>query len=292
MAEGQPHVDAKTGRTTTGHEWDGIQELNTPLPRWWLWTFYACIIWAFGYWVLYPAWPLVTGNTQGILGWHARDAVTQDVTDLKSLRAPSTAKLEAASLEDIEKSPELLTIARAQATSLFANNCAPCHGAGGGGAKGFPNLNADRWLWGGTLKEIQATITHGARWDADKDTHASLMPSFGKDGILKQPEILATANYVRSLSGLPTEPSADLALGKKTFADNCAACHGDDGKGNKEMGAPNLTTKVWLYGSDLSDIVNRITVGGGGQMPAWGLKLNGEEIKALTVFVHTLGGGQ
>ena len=292
MAEGQPNVDAKTGRTTTGHEWDGIQELNTPLPRWWLWTFYACILYAFGYWVLYPAWPLVTGNTKGLLGWNSRNAVTQDVADLKSLRAPSTAKLDAASLDDIEKSPELLTIARAQATALFANNCAPCHGAGGGGAKGFPNLNADRWLWGGTLKEIQATITHGARWDADPETHVSLMPSFGKDGILKQPEILATANYVRSLSGLPTEPSADLALGKKTFADNCAACHGDDGKGNKEMGAPNLTTKVWLYGSELSDIVNRITVGGGGQMPAWGLKLNGEEIKALTVFVHTLGGGQ
>jgi len=292
MAEGQPNVDAKTGRTTTGHEWDGIQELNTPLPRWWLWTFYACILYAFGYWVLYPAWPLVTGNTKGLLGWNSRNAVTQDVADLKSLRAPSTAKLDAASLDDIEKSPELLTIARAQATALFANNCAPCHGAGGGGAKGFPNLNADRWLWGGTLKEIQATITHGARWDADPETHASLMPSFGKDGILKPPEIVATANYVRSLSGLPTEPSADLALGKKTFADNCAACHGDDGKGNKEMGAPNLTTKVWLYGSDLSDIVNRITVGGGGQMPAWGLKLNGEEIKALTVFVHTLGGGQ
>jgi cytochrome c oxidase cbb3-type subunit 3 len=292
MAEGQSHIDPKTGKSTTGHEWDGIQELNTPLPRWWLWTFYACILYAFGYWVVYPAWPLKDSNTEGLTGWHARSAIVQDMADLKTLRAPSTAKLEAASLEDIEKTPELLTIARAQGSALFANNCAPCHGAGGGGAKGFPNLNADRWLWGGALKEINYTITHGARWLDDPDTRISLMPSFGKDGILKQPEIQATANYVRSLSGLSTEAGADLTLGKKIFADNCAACHGDDGKGNKEMGAPNLTTKVWLYGPELSDIVNRITVGGGGQMPAWGLKLNAEEIKALTVFVHSLGGGQ
>ena len=293
MAEGaHSHLDEKTGKTTTGHNWDGIEELNTPLPRWWLWTLYACIVWAFGYWIVYPAWPGKEGNTEGLFGWHSRSAVVTDLGELKTLRAPSLAKVETASLEDIEKTPELLTIARAQGASLFANNCAPCHGAGGGGSKGFPNLNADRWLWGGTLKEIQTTITHGARWDADPDTHSSLMPSFGKDGILKEPEIKATANFVRTLSGLPTEAGADLALGKKTFADNCAACHGDEGKGNKEMGAPNLTTKVWLYGPEISDIVHRITVGGGGQMPAWGAKLSGEEIKALTVFVHTLGGGQ
>ena len=285
-------VDAKTGKSTTGHEWDGIQELNTPLPRWWLWTFYACILWAFGYWVLYPAWPLLHGATPGVLGWHSRTAIVQDLKELQTLRAPSVDKLQAASLDEIEKTPDLLTIARDQGSALFANNCAPCHGAGGQGSKGYPNLNADRWLWGGTLKEIQATITHGARWDADPDTHSSLMPSFGRDGILKPKEIVATANFVRSLSGLRTEAGADLALGKKTFADNCAPCHGEQGKGNKEMGAPNLTTKVWLYGNSLADIVHRITVGGGGQMPAWGARLSGEEIKALTVFVHSLGGGQ
>jgi cytochrome c oxidase cbb3-type subunit 3 len=293
MAEGgHSHVDPKTGKSTTGHEWDGISELNTPLPRWWLWTFYATILWAFGYWIVYPAWPLVNGATQGLFGWHSRTAVVRELRQLEALRAPATGRLEKASLDDIEKSPELLTIARAQGAALFANNCAPCHGAGGQGAKGYPNLNADRWLWGGTLKEIQTTITHGARWDADADTHSSLMPSFGRDGILKPDQIVATANFVRSLSGLKTEPNANLALGKKTFADNCAACHGPEGKGNKEMGAPNLTTKVWLYGNKLSDIVHRINVGGGGQMPAWGAKLSGEEIKALTVFVHSLGGGQ
>ncbi len=290
--DAHPQIDAHTGKTTTGHEWDGIRELNTPLPRWWLWTFYACIVWAFGYWIAYPAWPLINGATPGVLGWHSRAAVAVDIKGLDSLRAPADAKLEQASLEEIEKTPELLTIARSQGSALFANNCAPCHGAGGGGSKGYPNLHADRWLWGGTLKEFQATITHGARWDADPATHASLMPSFGKEGILKVEEIRATANFVRSLSGLPTEKDADLALGGKAFADNCAACHGERGFGNKEMGAPNLTTKVWLYGNSLDDITHRIAVGGGGQMPAWGGRLTGEQIKALTVFVHTLGGGQ
>ncbi len=290
--DSHPHIDAHTGKTTTGHEWDGIRELNTPLPRWWLWTFYACILWSFGYWIVYPAWPLINGATPGLFGWHSRAAVVEDIKGLETLRGPADAKLEKASLEDIEKTPELLTIARSQGSALFGNNCAPCHGAGGGGSKGYPNLNSDRWLWGGTLAQIQTTITHGARWDADPATHTSLMPSFGKDGILKAAEIRATANFVRSLSGLPTEKDADLALGKKTFADNCAACHGDEGKGNKEMGAPNLTTKVWLYGNSLDDITQRIVVGGGGQMPAWGAKLSGEQIKALTVFVHTLGGGQ
>jgi cytochrome c oxidase cbb3-type subunit III len=292
MADGAHHIDAKTGKATTGHEWDGIMELNTPLPRWWLWTFYACILFSIGYWVVYPAWPLVNGATEGIFGWHSRTAVVQDLKELQDMRGGSLAKLQNATLQDIEKTPELLQIARAQGSALFANNCAPCHGAGGQGAKGYPNLNADRWLWGGTLEQIQTTITHGARWDADPDTHSSLMPSFGKDGILKPDQIEATANYVRSLDGLPTEKGANLELGKKTFVDNCAPCHGADGKGNKDMGAPNLTTKVWLYGNSLSDIEHRIDVGGGGQMPAWGKKLSGEEIKALTVFVHSLGGGQ
>ena len=286
------HVDTKTGKTTTGHEWDGIRELNTPLPRWWLWTFYATIVWAFGYWVLYPAWPLVNGATQGLLGWHSRAAVVEQLKDLQGLRAPADAKLEAASLGDIEKTPELLTIAREQGAALFANKCAPCHGAGGQGSKGYPNLNADRWLWGGTLSEIQTTIIHGARSDDDPDTHSTLMPSFGRDGLLKSKQIRAVANYVRSLSGLPTEADVDLALGRKTFADNCAPCHGPAGAGNKEMGAPNLTTKVWLYGNSLADIEHRVEVGGGGVMPAWGAKLRAEEIKALTVFVHSLGGGQ
>jgi len=285
-------VDPLTGKATTGHEWDGIGELNTPLPRWWLWTFYATIAWAFLYWIAYPAWPLLTGATSGVLGWHSRSAVVDEVANLQTLRDPMNARLAAASLPEIEKTPELLSFARAEGSAIFANNCAPCHGAGGQGSKGYPNLNADRWLWGGTLGEIQTTITHGARWEADPKTHMSLMPSFGRDNILKPDEIVAAANFVRSLSGLSVDKGADLAKGAKIFTDNCAACHGPDGKGNVDLGAPNLTTKVWLYGSDRAAIIERITNGGGGAMPAWGEKLSPEAIKAVTVYVHSLGGGQ
>jgi cytochrome c oxidase cbb3-type subunit III len=285
-------VDPHTGTRTTGHEWDGIAELNTPLPRWWLWTFYATIVWAVLYWIAYPAWPLITGATSGVLGWHSRAAVVADVANLATLRDPMNVRLAAASLVEIEKTPELLGFARAEGAAAFANNCAPCHGAGGQGSKGYPNLNADRWLWGGTLEQIQATITHGARWDADPKTHSSLMPSFGRDNLLKPAEVVAAANFVRSLSGQSVDPDADLAKGKKVFADNCSACHGPEGKGSIEFGAPNLTTKVWLYGSDRASIIERITNGGGGVMPAWGPKLDPTTIKALTVYVHSLGGGQ
>ena len=287
-----PRVDARTGTPTTGHEWDGIAELNTPLPRWWLWTFYITIVWSIAYWIVYPAWPGITGWTAGVWGWNSRTAVVQDLQELKTMRAAGEAKLSAAKLEDIEKNPELLSIARAQGAAAFANNCAPCHGAGAQGAVGYPNLNDDEWLWGGKLAHIQTTLQHGIRWDADKDTRSGAMPAFGKDGTLKADEIKNVAQYVRSLSGLPNEGGADLAKGKKVFADNCAACHGDDGKGNQELGAPNLTDKIWLYGSTTAAIENRVTVGGGGQMPAWGDRLDPTTIKALTVYVHSLGGGK
>ena len=287
------HTDDKKAIVgTTGHEWDGIQELNNPLPRWWLWTFYACILWAIGYWVVYPAIPLVSSFTQGTFGWHSRDAVMADLEGLKTMRAPMNAKIEAASLADIEKTPELLTFARAQGSAAFAVNCSPCHGAGAQGFKGYPNLNDDDWLWGGSLDAIHTTLQHGIRWDADKDTRSSMMPAFGRDGILKPAEISAAADYVRSLSGLPTEKDADLALGKTVFANNCAACHGDGGEGNQDMGAPKLNDKIWLYGSDKSVIMERITLGGGGIMPAWGTRLDVPTVKSLAVYVHTLGGGQ
>jgi cytochrome c oxidase cbb3-type subunit 3 len=284
--------DKKAIVGTTGHEWDGIQELNNPLPRWWLFTFYACIVWAIGYWVVYPAIPLVSSFTEGTFGWHSRSAVVADLEGLKTLRAPMNAKIEAASLADIEKTPELLSFARAQGSAAFAVNCSPCHGAGAQGFKGYPNLNDDDWLWGGSLDSIHTTLLHGIRWDADKDTRSSMMPAFGKDGILKPAEISVVVDYVRSLSGLPIDKDVDLASGQKIFADNCAACHGDKGEGNQEMGAPKLNDKIWLYGSDKSVIMERITLGGGGIMPAWGTRLDAPTIKSLAVYVHTLGGGQ
>ena len=276
---------------TTGHEWDGIHELNTPLPRWWLWLFYATIIWAVGYWVVYPAWPLVSSYSKGVFGWQSREAVVSDLAELKAQRGPMMARLAATPLADVESTPQLLDFARALGRAAFADNCAPCHGAGGGGAKGYPNLTDDDWLWGGKLADIEQTIQHGARSGDDKGRQGS-MPAFGRDGMLKSDDISAVADYVRSLSGLPATPGADLARGAKVFADNCAVCHGPQGKGNRALGAPNLTDKIWLYGSDTKTIIDGIWNGHGGVMPAWGAKLDDVTIKALTVYVHTFGGGE
>ena len=287
----KPHGTPENPVGTTGHEWDGIHELNTPLPRWWLWLFYATIIWAVGYWIVYPAWPLLSSYTSGALDWHARSAVATDVAALQAQRGPMMAKLAAAPLQQIETTPELLDFARALGGRAFADNCAPCHGAGGGGAKGYPNLTDDDWLWGGTLEAISQTITHGAR-SGDDDGHQGSMPAFGRDGMLKRDDIVTVADYVRSLSGLSTTPGADLKLGAKIFADNCAVCHGADGKGQRAVGSANLTDKIWLYGSDTNTIIDGIWNGHGGVMPAWGKKLDPVTIKALTVYVHTFGGGE
>jgi cytochrome c oxidase cbb3-type subunit 3 len=285
------HVDAHTGTSTTGHEWDGIRELNTPLPKWWLNIFYACIVWAFGYWIVYPAIPLATSYTKGVIGYSSRGEVTQELADLQSARAPMVKALASASFADIEKDPKLLTFARAQGKAAFGDNCAPCHGAGGGGSKAFPNLVDDDWLWGaGSLEDIQQTLKHGIR-SADPEARAGNMPAFG-DGVLKPVEISLVSDYVRSLSGLPVDKAVDLKAGEKVFAENCAACHGDNGKGNNELGAPNLTDQIWLYGSDKAAIVEGVTKGRGGMMPNWGGRLDDGTIKALAVYVRTLGGGR
>jgi cytochrome c oxidase cbb3-type subunit 3 len=291
VANEHKDIDALSGTATTGHDWDGIRELNTPLPRWWLWLFYATIIWSVGYWVVYPAWPLLTSSTQGVFGWNSRSALVTDLDRLKALRGPMMDKLTNASLEEIASDPRLADFARAQGRTAFADNCAPCHGAGGGGAKGYPNLNDDDWLWGGKLADLEKTIRHGAR-AGDDNGHQGTMPAFGRDGMLKPAEMSAVADYVRSLSGLSVEKGADLALGKKVFADNCATCHGENAKGNRELGAPNLADKLWFYGSDKKIILEGLQNGRGGVMPAWGGRLSEPTIKALTVYVHSLGGGE
>ena len=291
MADQHKDIDSVTGLPTTGHEWDGLRELNTPLPRWWLWLFYITIVWSVGYWIVYPAWPLLTNATQGVLGYHTRTAVVEDLEALKQQRGPMVEKLAAAPLSSIVADPQLLDFARAQGRVAFADNCAPCHGAGGGGAKGYPNLNDDDWLYGGKLDDILRTIKFGVRAN-DPNSRTGSMPAFGRDGILKSDQISLVADYVRSLSGLPAEPGADLAAGKKIFADNCAVCHGPEGKGNREVGAPNLTDKIWLYGPDKQTIMEGLRIGRGNVMPAWGGRLSEPTIKALTVYVHTFGGGE
>jgi cytochrome c oxidase cbb3-type subunit III len=284
-------IDNVSGKTTTGHEWDGIKELNTPLPRWWVITFYLTIFWAVGYWVVYPAWPMLWGHTTGLLHYSSRADVAVELANLERIRGDKMVALGAASLADIEKDPALLALARARGKTAFGDNCAPCHGSGGAGAKGYPNLNDDDWLWGGTLDQIMQTIQFGAR-SGHARTHEGAMLAFGKEGVLKKNQIVTVANYVRSLSGLPTSQGYDDKAGARIFAENCAVCHGDAGKGNQELGAPNLADKIWLYGSDEATLIETITNGRSGVMPAWVDRLDPSTVKALAVYVHSLGGGK
>lgn len=283
-------IDTISGTETTGHDWDGIKELNTPLPRWWLVIFYGCIAWAIGYWVLMPAWPILTGYTHGLLGYSQRAAVVSALDKLKVQRIAEAANLGKANLAEIVASPKLLEFALAEGRSVFGDNCAPCHGAGAEGARGYPNLNDDDWLWGGTLSDIQHTIAVGVR-STSADTRQSQMPAFGRDGILKPREIGDLTEYVVHLSQRPADAAA-VKRAAKLFADNCAACHGPDGKGTRILGAPSLTDAVWLYGSARADIRGQIENGRGGVMPTWGGRLQPETIKSLAVYVHSLGGGE
>ena len=284
-------VDSVSGTATTGHALDGIKELNTPLPRWWVITFYITIIWAIGYWIVYPAWPTISSNTKGLFGYSSRADVAVELANLEKIRGAKMAALATASLADIEKDPQMLALARAKGKTVFGDNCAACHGTGAAGAKGFPNLNDDDWLWGGSLEQIQQTLLYGVRSGHPK-TREGQMLAFGKDGVLKPAEIVTVANYVRELAGLPTRQGYDAKAGAKIFAENCVACHGDNAKGNPEVGAPNLTDKIWLYGSDEATLIETITNGRAGVMPAWEGRLDPTTIKAMAVYVHSLGGGK
>ncbi|HKD47671.1 MAG TPA: cytochrome-c oxidase, cbb3-type subunit III [Rhizomicrobium sp.] len=283
-------IDQISGTETTGHEWDGIKELDTPMPRWWLGTFFACIAWAIGYWVVMPAWPLLNGYTHGLLNHSQRDDVTANLVALRAARAAKEHALTTATLPQIQANPDLLQFALAEGKATFGDNCAACHGAGAQGARGYPNLNDDVWLWGGTLVDIQHTITVGVR-STSPDTRQSQMPSFGRDAILKPEQVDDLTEYVVHLSGRPADATA-VKRATPLFAQNCAACHGPAGKGNRQMGAPNLTDNEWLYGPKREDIHDQIWNGHGGVMPTWGGRLSPETIKALAIYVHSLGGGE
>jgi len=283
-------VDDVSGTSTTGHEWDGIKELDTPMPRWWLYILYATIVWAVGYWFVYPAWPGITSYTHGLWNHSQRDEVTTDVAALKSARAGREQVLANASLQEIQNNPDLLQFAMAEGKAAFGDNCAPCHGAGGQGARGYPNLNDDVWLWGGKLTDIQHTITVGVR-STSADTRQSQMPAFGRDGIIKPAQVDDLTEYVVHLSGRAADARA-VRRATPLFADNCAACHGPEGKGNRSFGAPNLTDNEWEYGAARDDIRDQIWNGHGGVMPTWSGRLSPQEIKAVAVYVHSLGGGE
>ncbi len=283
-------TDAHTGVETTGHEWDGIKELDNPLPRWWLWTWYACIAFAVVYWVLMPSWPGVNGYLKGTLHKSDRAEVAQDLKALNAQRGAQMAQLRTASLETIEKTPALQALALNAGQSVFGDNCATCHGQGATGGKGYANLRDDVWLWGGSLEQIQQTITHGVR-SGDPAMHQSQMPAFGRDEMLKANQVDDLTEYVVSLSHRSADRAA-VARAQPLFAEQCSACHGPQGLGNQTLGAPNLTDADWLYGSDRKSIHEQIFNGRGGVMPAWGGRLSPETIKALAVYIHANAGGQ
>jgi cytochrome c oxidase cbb3-type subunit 3 len=284
--------EAATEPETTGHEWDGIHELNKPLPKWWLWTFYATIVWAIGYWLLMPAWPLVSTYTKGLLGYSQRERVAEQLEAARAAQAVYRQQIAKSDLDAITANPDLLSFALAGGEAAFGDNCAPCHGRGAQGGFGYPNLRDDDWLWGGTLAAIHQTITHGIRAnDPETRSPGAQMPAFGKMGVLQEPQIADVAEYVLSLSGRADDKEA-AERGSKIFASTCAPCHGPEGKGNQAIGAPNLTDELWLYGGDKATIMNTIRGGRGGVMPAWGGRLDPETIKELAIYVHSLGGGQ
>ncbi|MGE0576312.1 cytochrome-c oxidase, cbb3-type subunit III [Reyranella sp.] len=279
--------DSLSGRDTTGHEWDGVKELNTPLPTWWVYTFYATIVFAVVYSALYPAWPWVNNHTTGWLGYSSRVELTQELEAQAKARAVFVDRIRATPLADIAKDPELFKFALAGGRSAFQNNCMQCHGAGGAGSTGFPNLVDDDWLWGGSLQQIYTTIEHGIR-NADDKSRQSLMPRFGADDLLTGAQIAAVTDYVLSLSGKGTATPEGAAI----FRDQCAACHQADGKGNQELGAPNLTDGLWLYGGDRESVYRTIFYARNGSMPAWSGRLDEATMKMLAIYVHALGGGR
>lgn len=281
-------IDEATGTATVGHEWDGIEELNTPLPRWWVLTFYATILFSIAYVVVYPAIPLLSKGTEGAWGWTSRGQLAAEKTAGDAIHAKVRAELANVPIEQLQDNPELLANAVAGGKAAFRVNCVQCHGAGGGGTKGYPNLADNDWLWGGDLKAIETTIVHGIRSPDSAETRMSLMPNFGKDGILTPTQVNDVSNHVLSLTGKAKPTGSGAAL----FAANCATCHGPDGKGLRQFGAPNLADAIWLYGGKPSEVTASVTVAHAGQMPAWGGRLDPVTIKMLAAYVHSLGGGE
>lgn len=289
--EQNKQIDSATGTELKGHEWDGIQELDTPMPRWWLWTFYATIVFSIGYVVAYPAIPLVNSATAGMLGWSSRGELEKELGRAETARATINEQIAVTPIEKLAGKPELMRAAIEGGRAAFKVNCVQCHGSGATGSKGYPNLNDDDWLWAGDLPGIHTTLVHGIRQPGDDDTRVSMMPAFGRDQILTAAQIDDVVSYVRYLS---KQEAASVAArrGARLFADNCAACHGSDARGNRAVGAPNLTDPIWLYGGDRATLTETVANSRNGVMPSWGGRLDPVTVKMLAAYVHSLGGGE
>jgi cytochrome c oxidase cbb3-type subunit III len=278
---------------TTGHQWDGIEELNNPMPRWWVWTFYATVVWGLAYSVAYPAWPMLSRATPGLLGASTRADVEREIASVDMANAAIKAKLVSTDLANIQSTPELASYAESAGAAVFRTNCTTCHGSGAAGVegKGYPNLLDDDWLWGGTMEDIHLTITHGIRNTTDPDARYSEMPKFGVDGILDKTQIAQVVEHVLAISG--QEHDATLATaGATVFAENCAACHKEDGSGDRTQGAPKLTDAIWLYGGTREAVAHTVTYARFGVMPNWNQRLTEDEIRAVAFYVHSRGGGE
>jgi cytochrome c oxidase cbb3-type subunit 3 len=282
-------IDAPTGTSTVGHEWDGIEELDTPLPRWWLLIFYACIVIAVVYMFLFPAIPLANSATRGFLGWSSHGQFEAEMAASAARRAPVAKALADIPIESLPANPQLMAAAIEGGRAAFKVHCVQCHGSGAAGSKGYPNLNDDDWLWGGDLAAIQTTLTHGIRNPDHDETRASAMPAFGE--ILQPAEINSLVAYVRTISG-QQKPDAASARGAALFAANCVVCHGAQGEGGRTVGAPKLTDGIWLYGGDAATLRRTITYSRGGVMPRWNSRLDPVTIKMLAAYVYSLGGGE
>ncbi|TCQ82266.1 cytochrome c oxidase cbb3-type subunit 3 [Ochrobactrum sp. BH3] len=282
-------IDEVSGVETTGHEWDGIRELDNPMPRWWLWTFYATIVWALAYVIAYPAWPLISNSTAGLIGWSSRGDFWKENAAITADRQGIIDQIKAKDVHEILADENLRQYAIAGGAAAFRVNCVQCHGSGAQGAPGYPNLNDDDWLWGGSVDDILTTIRHGVRSPDDSETRVSEMPGFAD--VLEPAQIRDVAAYVVSLSSTPHDP-AMVPEGQKVFAENCAVCHGADAKGLREFGAPNLTDAIWFYGSGEDAIARQVARPKHGVMPAWETRLGDATVKQLAIFVHSLGGGE
>ena len=279
--------DPFTGHMTTGHEWNGITELNTRVPRAVYFFLIATALFAIGYWILMPAWPLGTTYTKGLLGIDQRTTVADALQAAALDRATWETRIATQSFEQIQADPQLMAVVRQTGHTLFGDNCAACHGRNAAGGKGFPNLTTASWLWGGTPDKIAETIRVGIN-SSHPDSRTSQMLAFGRDGMLPRGDIENVVAFVRSLSMKSDATMEQLAAGQELFAKNCASCHGEKAAGNPDLGAPNLTDKFWIYGCDLQTVFHTVWGGRQGHMPTWEGRLSEVDRKILALYLVDL----